>query len=537
MKRTLLSIGLVVAAAGSGCSSAPPAAPGGAAPTPTPAANALARVNPYVVEETETYTIQRYPKEEYIRVDDRHIRHPILGVTIEFFREDEKYYYVSVPKRLPEEEALKRQAGLAPTKRPADVRRPGESTTPGPPLSDFESLLPPRVVGRIKLAKIPSGLPDQGLWRASFELADVNGDGILDVVAPPSRIGGNPVLHIWIGDGKGKFTPWPLTFTEAGKEKADPGIDYGGVAVGDIDNDGHMDIAAASHGGGVAVFMGNGKGEFRVVRTGLPGGEFSAQAIVLLDANRDGLLDIVTSRDVVETTGAVDKQQVRVYVNLGARGWQFHDGLTGGFFSNSLRAWDYDGDGLKDVLTGSHYNGALTLLWKNEGTGNFAPVSFPEIEIYAFHFATAPGTFGKERVPAYADAYFMSMTQPEVARAAGITLYALRGGSWTRHRVWRKKEGKTLEYALAMGDLDGDGLDDVVFPDSEERRLKIFFQQPDGTFVEAREEDEPALDAPGQCVRLADLDKDGRLDIVLAKTVSSLRPQDVGGWDVYMNRR
>jgi FG-GAP-like repeat len=521
-----------------GCSSASSPRAAAPAPTPTPPATSVSRVNPYVIEETDTYTIQRYPKEEYIRVDDRHIRHPILGVTIEFFREDEKYYYVSVPKRLPEEEAAKRQAGLQPTKRPADVRRPDESTRPGPPLSDFESLLPPRVATRIKLVKISSGLPDEGLWRSSFELADVNEDGILDVVAPPSRIGGDPVLHIFIGDGKGNFTRWPLTFTEAGKEKADPGIDYGGVAVGDIDHDGHMDVAAASHGGGVAVFMGNGKGEFRVVRTGLPGREFSAQAIVLLDVNRDGLLDIVTSRDVIETeTGTVDKQQVRVYVNLGARGWQFHDGLTGGFYSNSLHAWDYDGDGLKDVLTGSHYNGALTLLWRNEGTGNFAPVSFPEIEIYAFHFATAPGTFGKERVPAYADAYFMSMTEPEAARAAGITLYAFHGGSWTRHRVWRKKEGKTLEYGIAMGDLDGDGLDDIVFPDSEERRLKIFFQQPDGSFVEAREEDEPALDAPGQCVRLADLDKDGRLDIVLAKTVSSLRPQDVGGWDVYLNKR
>jgi hypothetical protein len=38
-------------------------------------------------------------------------------------------------------------------------------------------------------------------------------------------------------------------------------------------------------------------------------------------------------------------------------------------------------------------------------------------------------------------------------------------------------------------------------------------------------------------VRLADLDGDGRLDIVLAKTVSSTRPEDRGGWEVYLNRR
>jgi hypothetical protein len=287
------------------------------------------------------------------------------------------------------------------------------------------------------------------------------------------------------------------------------------------------------------VFLGDGKGGFRVVRTGLPGREYSAQAVVLLDANRDGLPDIVTSRDAVDSPGSegVDKQQVRLYVNKGVGGWQFHDGIVGGFYSNSLHAWDYDGDRLQDVLTGSHYNGALTLLWKNEGNGTFSRVSFPDIESYAFHFATAPGTFGPDRAPAFADAYSMSKSEPQVARATGITLYVYRSGKWARHRVWRKKDGKTLQYGLAMGDLDGDRLDDLVFPDTEQRKLRIFFQQPDGSFVEALESEEPALDSPGQCVRLADIDRDGRLDVVLAKTVSSVKPDDRGGWDVYVNRR
>jgi hypothetical protein len=539
VKRTLLWIGLVAVASVVGCSTAKPPSATGAAPTPTPPPESIARVNPYVIEETDTYTIQRYPKEEYIRVDDRHIRHPILGVTIEFFREDDHYYYVSTPKHLAEEEQAKRAAGLAPTKRPA-VRRPEDSTLPGPPLSDFTNLTPPRVSGRLRLEKVASpGLPKEGLWRASFELADVNEDGILDVVSPPSRVSGSPFLQVWTGDGTGHFSPLTLSYREAGKEKPDPGIDYGGVAVGDIDHDGHLDVVSASHNAGLVSFFGDGKGTFRIVRTGLPGREFSAQAVVLLDVNRDRLLDIVASRDIIESseTNAVDKQQVRLYVNQGSRGWQFHAGIIGGFYSNSLHAWDFDGDGLKDVLTGSHYNGALTLIWKSIGDGNFLPVEIPDIEIYAYHFATAPGTFGPARVPAFADAYHMYTQEPEVARASGLTIYSFQAGAWTRHRVWRKKDAKSLQYGLAMGDLDGDHLDDVVFPDSEERRLRVFFQRPDGSFAEADVKEEPALDSPGQCVRLADLDRDGRLDIVLAKTVSSLRPQDLGGWDVYLNRR
>ena len=115
MNRKLLPLFLAAAAvAGFGCSSSPRSNASRPAPTPTPGPGNLSRVNPYVVEETDTYTIQRYPKEEYIRVDDRHIKHPILGGKIEFFREDDRYYYVSVPKRIPEEEALKSPAGPPP---------------------------------------------------------------------------------------------------------------------------------------------------------------------------------------------------------------------------------------------------------------------------------------------------------------------------------------------------------------------------------------------------------------------------------------
>ena len=51
------------------------------------------------------------------------------------------------------------------------------------------------------------------------------------------------------------------------------------------------------------------------------------------------------------------------------------------------------------------------------------------------------------------------------------------------------------------------------------------------------ESEEPVLDSPGQCIRLADLNRDGRLDIVLSKTVVSSRASDPGGWNVYLNRR
>jgi hypothetical protein len=524
-----LVLPLACASPGSSRSSAPP---------PAPTKPPLSRTNPNIIEEDEIHWVERFPKDEYIRVDDRHFKHMLIPFPVEFFKEDEKYYYVYQYKRNAETEAIDRAlrgSPTPPTPAPPVATSPGTTPTPAAPtLADFEDLSPARERGRIRLEEVSStGLPSSGLWRASFVVADMNEDGIPDIVAPPARLGESR-LHVWIGDRKGHFSAWPINFVEDGKPNASFSLDYGAVAVGDIDGDGRLDVAAASHGAGVVSLFGDGKGTFRVERRGLPTRDFSTQAIVLADADGDGKLDIVASAD---TGGATDTHQIRVYLYRGADGWQYEPDSFVGLYSNSLAAWDFDGDGRRDILSGSHFIAATTVLWKNLGNGRFEPVRFPELEVYSYHFASVPGTLGKARIPAFADAYYMMTNEPEVARATGISLYTFEKGTWTRHRVWRKKSGRSAQYALAMGDLDGDGLDDIVFADTEIDRLRVFFQKPDGTFSEMDESEEPKLDSLGQCVRLADLDGDGRLDIILSKTVASYRLNDRGGWNVYLNRR
>ncbi len=527
-----LTLGAVALAAALGCPE-PKSRPAVVPPTPTPPP--LSRTNPNIVEEDALHIVERFPKSEYFKVDERHIRNPVIGPSVEFFKEDDNYYYVYTYKRNPEADQLSRLEHPTITPR---APRPGTTPTPaGPKLSEFEDLVPARVAGRLHLQAVtPSGLPEEGLWRASFQIADMNGDGIPDIVSPPSRIGDGK-LHVWTGDGKGHFSEWPIEYIENGKSNPAFSLDYGGVAVGDIDGDGKLDVVAASHSAGLVSLFGDGTGKFRVVRAGLPLRDFSSQAIALVDADGDGKLDIVASSDL-PTEGAELPNQVRVYLYRGAAGWEFKPGgISGGLFSNTVLAWDFDRDGKTDILTGSHYIGGLTLLWKNKGDGTFEPVRFPDVEIYAYHFGVAPGTFGKARVPAFADNYYMITNRPEEARAAGISVYSLEQGKWVRHRVWRKKSGQSAQYAIAMGDLDGDGLDDVVFPDSQANRLRVFFQRPDGSFVEMAENEEPVVNSPGQCVRLADVDRDGRLDIILSRTVVSYRDTEKGGFTVFLNKR
>ncbi len=108
-----------------------------------------------------------------------------------------------------------------------------------------------------------AGLPRSGQWRDGFAIADVNGDGHLDIIFGPARKSfAGPA--IFLGDGRGSWSRWSaLTFPRFA-------FDYGGAAAADFDGDGKTDIALGVHLRGLAAFKGNGSGSFTDQGADLP---------------------------------------------------------------------------------------------------------------------------------------------------------------------------------------------------------------------------------------------------------------------------
>jgi len=122
----------------------------------------------------------------------------------------------------------------------------------------------------------------------SVAAGDVNGDGVLDLVTANFGAGTATVL---LGKGDG-------TFTQAQGSPITVGVSPYGVALGDLNQDGKIDVAVANEASqSVSVLLGNGNGTFTQA-TGSPiaAGNYP-QAIAIGDFNADGIPDLAVVND------------------------------------------------------------------------------------------------------------------------------------------------------------------------------------------------------------------------------------------------
>ena len=118
-------------------------------------------------------------------------------------------------------------------------------------------------------------------------LADLNGDGVLDLVT--SNFSSNDV-SILIGNGDGTF---------AGERRFSVGDSPSAVSAADLNGDGIVDVVTANVGSNdVSILLGNGDGTFAGDQSYAVG--VFPNGVSVADLNGDGILDVVTSNfDVI----------------------------------------------------------------------------------------------------------------------------------------------------------------------------------------------------------------------------------------------
>ncbi|MDX2473516.1 MAG: FG-GAP-like repeat-containing protein [Candidatus Krumholzibacteria bacterium] len=309
-------------------------------------------------------------------------------------------------------------------------------------------------------------------------LADVDGDGRLDLAGKPYSVGA-PGLNVWLqrvaGEGTA-FDPAADCLLDANS-----GAAVAGVAVADFDADGYPDMIAWLQGGGVRAFRGPNWAASDLNNT-----ELSAAAWADLD--HDGDLDLVaatagTTADVV---------------------WLSNPGTDGGLWPlqflyavndtvSNLLVTDLENDGVVDVIV---FAGTRIVNLSSVDGTTWTPAVIANV---------APGT--------------ATGWLADIDRDGDLDLG--RGGLWWRNLrgSWQQNDmpGSLSSDACAWStDIDRDGWPDIFAVDPQScGTLQSMAADKFGGLVTVSVRNDLGLGELGGLAAL-DVDRDGDLDLVLA---------------------
>jgi hypothetical protein len=396
---------------------------------------------------------------------------------------------------------------------------------------------------------------------------DFDNDGFVDLYFVNGARGSSNALYRNNGDGTFKDV------TQQSGTGAQGSRAYKtGVAVGDCDNDGFLDIYVTALGSNI-LFHNNGNGTFTDVtaRSGVAGGadEWSTSS-GFLDYDHDGDLDLYVAnyldvRDANPWCG-LRKPGYRTYCNPtifdGVADRLFRNEGNGTFTDVSVRAGianpagkglgvtvcDFDRDGDGDIYVANDL--VRNFLYRNNGNGTFTDVAYAAGVGFDMNGKPQAG-MGVDCGDVDGDGYpelFVTNFSEELN-----TLYENHGdGTFedVSQKVGLGSGFLTLGFGTKLYDVDNDGdLDIHVTNGHVTDNIRLYqqgltYEQKDllyentgGRFKDVSVEAGPALQSRrvGRGLAVADFDNDGNLDVVissLGRPAVLLRNQGVrkGSW-------
>jgi hypothetical protein len=178
-----------------------------------------------------------------------------------------------------------------------------------------------------------------GVLRSSTSIADVDGDGNLDLLITGRDENRNPTATLYLGDGQGGFE-------EAGAGLA--GTRQGSTSIGDVDGDGNQDLlitGSSSSGSTATLYLGDGQGGFEVAGAGLTGVAFGSSTSIA-DVDGDGNQDLL----ITGLAGFDFDPTATLYLGNGQGGFEEAGVGLAGTREGSTSIGDVDGDGNQDLL-------------------------------------------------------------------------------------------------------------------------------------------------------------------------------------------
>ena len=277
------------------------------------------------------------------------------------------------------------------------------------------------------------------------------------------------------------------------------------LAVGDLNNNGMLDLVSVNFGAdNLTILLNNGDGT--LTSAGNKPTANSPLSAVLGDFNGNGLLDIAAGGGFY----------ISLFFNEGNGRFSSPSRIDMDYTPSNLAAADFDGDGHIDLASANGAYDSITV-FSNDGTGQFTRVQDIRVSLY---FVQLNGLIAAD---------LNGNGRPDLAaphRFSGNLSILLNNGqgNFTEQKTLTVRPGH-LFNALNAGDLNGDGLTDLIvadngdpFDEQDTGGLLILFNNGKGDFappVEVAAGDSPVWPA------VVDLNGNGAADLAVANNVSS----------------
>jgi len=287
----------------------------------------------------------------------------------------------------------------------------------------------------------------------ALALGNLDGDGDLDLIVINQA---DATVSILLGNGDGTFTPAvPATVAT--------GLTPVAVAIGDLDNDGNLDLAVLNNGAEtVSILLGNGDGTFTpaVPATVATGNGPNAVAIGNLD--NDGNLDLVVLNNADAT----------VSILLGNGDGTFTPAVPAtvatGNGPNALALGNLDGDGDFDLVVLNNGAETVSILLGN-GDGTFTPAVPATVAT-----GNGPNALALGDLDGDGDLDLVVLNNADET----VSIFLGNGNGTFTPAVPATVATGNAPNDLALGDLDGDGDLDLVVLNNAAETVSILLNTP-----------------------------------------------------------
>ena len=297
----------------------------------------------------------------------------------------------------------------------------------------------------------------------------------------------------------------PVSFIQAAGSPVGAGTTPRGVATGDWNGDGRLDLAVANFGSAnVTILLGDGAGGF-IPAAGSPVAVGpSPRAVTAGDWNGDGRLDLAVANFA--------STNVTILLGNGAGGFSPAAGspVATGTSPASLTAGDWNGDGKLDLATADSGSNAITILL-GDGAGGFSPAAGSPVPAGTSPFSIAAGDWNRDGTLDLAVANFGS-GDLTILLGNGLGGFGPAAGSPIA-------TGNSATF-VAAGDWNRDGVPDLAVANFGSNDLTILIGDGSGRFVEPAGSPIAVGFSP-QPVVVADWNLDGKLDLAVGDVSSS----------------